>query len=270
MVKAVARNAVRGRELHLPHLTAFDGDRVVRRADYDAVDFVDHDFTGQDASDARFLECRLQRCCLDGLSLQRARLVGSLLADVHGASVDLSDSTWRDSHVVGGRLGAMTLVGATLTGVRVRGSKLGFVNLAGARMEDVMFEGCEIGTVDARSAHLRSIGFVDCTLDELNVAGATLAKVDLSGARLRSLVGVESLRGAIVSHQQLIDLAPLLAAQLGLEIRPEEPGDADRRPTRETGGRSSGDADGRPTGVEDDLVADMPTTTPTTAARRGR
>jgi hypothetical protein len=43
--------------------------------------------------------------------------------------------------------------------------------------------------------------------------------VDLSGARLRSLVGVESLRGAIVSHEQLVDLAPILAEQLGLEVR---------------------------------------------------
>jgi hypothetical protein len=45
--------------------------------------------------------------------------------------------------------------------------------------------------------------------------------VDLSGAKLRSLVGVESLRGAIVSHEQLVDLAPLLAAELGLEVRPD-------------------------------------------------
>jgi hypothetical protein len=43
--------------------------------------------------------------------------------------------------------------------------------------------------------------------------------VDLSGARLRSLVGVESLRGAIVSHEQLVDLAPILAEHLGLEVR---------------------------------------------------
>jgi uncharacterized protein YjbI with pentapeptide repeats len=115
----------------------------------------------------------------------------------------------------------MTLPGATWTGIRVRGSKLGFLNLAGARLEDVVFEDCEIGGFDARAAQLKSIGFVNCTIDEVNVAGATLSKVDLSGAKLRSLVGVESLRGAIVSHEQLVDLAPLLAAELGLEVRPD-------------------------------------------------
>jgi uncharacterized protein YjbI with pentapeptide repeats len=225
MMKSNARRATADRAIALPHLTRFEGDGLEPRRDYDAIDFVDRDFTGQDVSDARFLECRLQRCCLDGLSMQRARVVESLLAEVHGASVDLSDTVWRDSGFAGSRLGAVTLAGATWTGVRVRGSKLGFVNLAGARLEDVVFEGCEIGTLDVRSAQLRSVGLVDCTIDELNVAGATLSNVDLSGARLRSLIGVESLRGAIVSQAQLHDLAPLLAAELGLEVRADEPDD---------------------------------------------
>jgi uncharacterized protein YjbI with pentapeptide repeats len=219
MVRTNARRATAERPFSLPDLTAFSGDRLEPRRDYDAIDFVDRDFTGQDASDARFLECRLERCHLDGLSMRRVRVVDSLLSEVRAASVDLTDSTWRDSRMSGGRLGAMTLAGATWTGIRVHGSKLGFVNLAGAHVEDVVFEACEIDSLDARGAQLRSVGFVDCTMDELNIAEATLSKVDLSGARLRSLVGVESLRGAIVSHEQLLDLAPLLAAQLGLEVR---------------------------------------------------
>ena len=220
-----ARGAATRRGVSFPDLARFEGGLLQPRRDYDAIDFVDGDFTGQDASDARFLECRLQRCCLDGLTMQRARVVESLLAEVHGASVDFSDTAWRDSGITGSRLGAVTLAGATWTGIRVRGSKLGFVNLAGARLEDVVFEGCEIGTLDVRTAQLRSVGLVDCTIDELNVAGATLSKVDLSGARLRSLIGVESMRGAIVSQAQLHDLAPLLAAELGLEIRDDEPGE---------------------------------------------
>ena len=77
-----------------------------------------------------------------------------------------------------------------------------------------------------RTANLRSVGFVDCSIDELNVAGATLSDVDLSGATLHKLIGVESLRGAIVSEAQLTDLAPILAAELGLEVRPTRSDDA--------------------------------------------
>ena len=225
-VAATTRKARGGaplRAVALAALTRFEGDQLEPQRDYEALEFVDRDFTGQDASDARFLECRLQRCCLDGVSMRRTRVVESVLAECHGASVDLADSAWRDSGISGGRLGAVTLAGATWTGVRVHGSKLGFVNLAGARLEDVVFEGCEIGGLDIRAARLRSVSLLDCAIDELNVAGATLSAVDLSGARMRSLIGVESLRGAIISPDQLQDLAPLLAAELGIEVRDGEP-----------------------------------------------
>ena len=216
--------AAAAREVSLPALSRFAGDRLESHGDYVANEFLELDLAGQDASDARFLECRLTRCGLDGVSLRRARILESMLADAHGATVDLADSTWRDSHVSGGRLGAVNLIGASWSGIRVRDCHLGFLNLAGAQLEDVVFERCEIGSLDARTATLASVAFVDCALDELNVSGATLIRADLSGARLRSLVGVESLKGAIVSHTQLVDLAPLLAAQLGLEVRPGEPG----------------------------------------------
>ncbi len=113
----------------------------------------------------------------------------------------------------------MALTGASWTDVTVTGCKLGYVNLADARLEDVTFSACEIGTLDLRMAQARDVSFADCTVDELNVSGATLADVDLSGARLRSLVGVESLRGAVVSRGQLADLAPLFAEQLGIDVR---------------------------------------------------
>ena len=151
--------------------------------------------------------------------MQRTRIVDTLLADVHGASVDFTDSTWRDSHVSGGRLGAVTLIGATWSGVRFRGSRLGFVNLAGALLEDVIFEDCEIASLDVRTARLESVAFVGCTIDELNVSGATLTHVDLSGTTLRTLVGIESLRGATINYEQLLDLAPIFAAALGVDVR---------------------------------------------------
>lgn len=195
--------------------------RLEARRDYDTTDFVDCDFAGQDASDVRFLESRLQRCSLDGASLRGARVLGSVLDGATAATVDFAGSTWRDAEVAGGRFGALDLVGSNLTRLRVRGCRLGFLNLAGAQLDDVRFEACEIDGIDARGARLNAITFVDCSIAELNVTEARLTGVDLSGARLRSLIGVDNLRGAIISREQLMDLAPLLAGQLGIEIRPD-------------------------------------------------
>ncbi len=202
-----------------PDLTPFDGEALQEHHDYDGVRFADLDLSAQDGRDARFVECRFEQCNLDGAQLARVRLLDTALVEVHGASLDLADSTWRGTTLEDARLGAVILTGASWTDVTLRGSKLGFVNLADAHLDEVTFTGCEIGTLDLRLARATTVSFADCTIDELNVSGATLADVDLSGARLRSLVGVESLRGAIVGRDQLNDLAPLLASQLGIEVR---------------------------------------------------
>ena len=83
----------------LPDLTPFEGDRLEANGDYVALDLVDLDFAGQDAPDARFLECRLHRCGLHGVSLRRARIAESVLSDLHAATVDFADSTWRDAQM---------------------------------------------------------------------------------------------------------------------------------------------------------------------------
>jgi uncharacterized protein YjbI with pentapeptide repeats len=230
MARKIGDQAKPAHHFVLPDLTAFDGDSLEIGPDYDAVLFTELNLTGQDVPDDRFLECRLDRCCVDGLSLRRVRFIGCQLAGLFGASVDFADSTWRDSELIGGRLGAVILAGATWKDIRVHGMKLGFLNLANARLEDVAFEECEIGSLDVGAAQVKSVSFVDCSIAEMTVSEATLSKVDLSRARLRTIIGVDNLRGAIVSHQQLLDLAPQLAAQLGLEVRqdPEEPSGAPR------------------------------------------
>ena len=71
----------------LPGLTRFDGTTLDPDGDYVAVEFVDLDLTGVDAPNARFLECRLQRCGLDGGSLRRARIADSHLLELHATTV---------------------------------------------------------------------------------------------------------------------------------------------------------------------------------------
>jgi uncharacterized protein YjbI with pentapeptide repeats len=205
-------------DVSLPTLTAFASDALEPHGDYDAVQFVDCDFSKQSANNAKFLDCHLAQCRADGLLLRRARFVECLVTDLAAVGVDLAESVWRDSMLVGGRVGAMTAHAAQFARVRVRGGKYDFVNLRGATLQDVVFEGCLLGEVDAADASLTNVTFVDCRVDDLNVSNATLENVDLRGASLKVLHGLQNLRGAMVSNAQLLDLAPLLADHLGIAV----------------------------------------------------
>ena len=208
-------------EMALPELTPHSGEPLATHGDYDAVSFTDLDLSAQNANNAKLLDCALVGCRADGLQLRRARLVDTLVADLQATTIDLAESVWRDSLVSGGRIGAATASSAKLARVRFRGLKLDFLNLRGATLQDVVFQDCLLGEVDASDAQLTDVDFSGSRLDSFGVRNATLKRVDLSGATLKTLSGLDHLRGAIVSAVQVIDLAPLLADHLGIVISPD-------------------------------------------------
>lgn len=200
-------------------LVADAGRRLTAHGDYDAVHFPGTDFSGQAADDASFFGCRLERCGMDGVSLRRARLSECWLEELHATSVDAADSTWRDTLVSVRRIGALLLAGASLSSVRVLGGRLDLVDLSGSKLRGLAFDGCAIGELDLGAAEGRGLSLEGCDVELLDVTGARLSAVDLTGAAIGAVKGVDGLRGAVITPAQLVDIAPLMAAHLGLKVR---------------------------------------------------
>jgi uncharacterized protein YjbI with pentapeptide repeats len=208
------------REVALPSpLAAFTRSSLERDGDYDAVRFDGLSFAGQVAEDANFLGCRFERCAFDETSLRRAHISECLLDEVRATSFDTGDSVWRDTLVTVRRVGAMLATGASWSSVRLRGGRLDLVDFSGARLVDVAIEGCAIGELDLGTAEARGLAFEDCEIELLDVTGARLAGADLTGATIGAVRGVSGLRGATITPVQLMDLAPQLAAHLGVKVR---------------------------------------------------
>ncbi|GGX88612.1 hypothetical protein GCM10010510_37130 [Streptomyces anandii JCM 4720] len=72
---------------------------------------------------------------------------------------------------------------------------------------------------DFGGARLERVEFVDCALKGADLTAATLVDVDLrAAASLEIARGVDRLTGAVISTGQLLDLAPVLAAALGVRV----------------------------------------------------
>jgi len=210
------------REIALPQtLRPFAGASLEPHGDYDAVHFAVLDLEGQTADDAAFLGCRLERCGLDGVSMRRARVSECLLDEIHATSLDAADTVWRDSLMTVRRVGALLTIGATWSSVRVRGGRLDLVDLSGAKMAGVAFDGCSIGELDLGTAEARDLTLEGCQIELLDVTGARLVRADFTGAAIGAVKGVEGLRGASISASQMVDLAPQMAAHLGIKVRSE-------------------------------------------------
>ena len=205
--------------ISLPELTRWQGPELEDHGDYEALELVERDLAAQVATSASFMACRIERCRLDDLDLSHARITDTLLADNDATVLGAAESTWRDVLLTGGRIGALTASSATWAGVRLRGVKLDFLDLSGARVSHVVFEDCVIGELELAEADLRSLRFPGSSIGMLSSTGARLTDVDLSDASLRTIGSVTGLRGATLSAGQLVDLAPLLAAEAGIRIR---------------------------------------------------
>lgn len=206
-------------ELRLPALERYEGGGLEPDGDYDGLEFRETDFSGRDGGGARFMDCALTGCALDGTRLSRARVLDSSLAGVRGVGTDLAEATLRDVELTDARLGGTQAHGAALERVLIRGGKIDFLNLRGARLKDVVFEGCVLVEPDFGGARLERVEFVDCALKGADLSGATLKDVDLRNASVLEIArGVDRLAGAVISTPQLLDLAAVLAAELGIRV----------------------------------------------------
>ncbi|MFJ8004451.1 pentapeptide repeat-containing protein [Streptomyces fagopyri] len=206
-------------EVRLPPLEPHGGSALEPDGDYDGLEFRETDFAGQDGGGARFMDCALTGCALDETRLHHARVLDSVLTGVRGVGTDLAESALRDVELVDARLGGVQLHGSVLERVLIRGGKIDYLNLRKARLKDVVFEGCVLVEPDFGGARLERVEFVDCVVKGADLTAATLVDVDLRrAAELDVARGVDRLAGAVISPAQLLDLAPVLAAALGVRV----------------------------------------------------
>ncbi|MFI8099585.1 pentapeptide repeat-containing protein [Streptomyces sp. NPDC086023] len=211
--------AARRPEVLLPALRPYDGGGLEPDGDYDGLEFADADLSGEEGHGATFMDCALRRSVLDETVLVRSRFVDSVLEGVRGVGTDLAGALLRDVEVRDARLGGTQLHGAVLERVLVRGGKIDYLNLRKSRLTDVVFEGCVLDEADFGGAELRRVEFRDCTLRRADFSAARMADVDLrEAAELDIARGVDRLAGAVISPVQLVQLAPLFAAQLGVRV----------------------------------------------------
>ena len=202
--------------LALPALCDGDGGGFAAGADRLRIEGAD--LSGVRARDAYFRESELVNLRLDGARLGGCRFLEVRCDRLDAPDLDAGRSVWRDCELHGSRLGSFGLFGAELTGVRFVGCKISYLGLQDASLSDVSFEDCQLDEIDAGGAELRRVRFVDTSIGELRLPGAMLQHVDLRSARLGAVAPVTALSGATLSAAGLLDLAPQLAAGLGIDI----------------------------------------------------
>jgi uncharacterized protein YjbI with pentapeptide repeats len=170
------------------------------------------------ASHARFSQCLLSEVALIDGAWDMTTFADVRFQDPRLLAPNLSASHWRDTELVRGIASGVQWHDADVRRVHFEQVKLDAVNFRGAALTDVVFTDCLLREVDFGGAKLTRVRFPGCTFEEADFSRAKLAEVDLRGARLHFKAGLDALRGATIDGGQLVELAPALAAHVGLKI----------------------------------------------------
>lgn len=180
--------------------------------------YADGDFTDADWEFTSFTSCEFRRVGLQETRLRGAHFVDVAFADLDCPALSAPRTQWQNVELEGSRIGSAELYDTVWKSVTVSGSKLGYLNARASTWQDVVFTDCLIDELDLGSATVRRLKFERCRIETLDVTGATLSDVDLRDVQLSAVRGLEGLAGTWVTEQQLLELAPLLAAHLRINV----------------------------------------------------
>jgi uncharacterized protein YjbI with pentapeptide repeats len=177
----------------------------------------------QDKNFANVRRLEVEGCRLTALQLGAARFDKLRLSDVTLYRVEAAGMrapegsalrmVCKDSRLTGVDLGEALLEDCVFENV-----KLDEVGFRFAVLKRVRFVSCVLRNADFSGAKFSNVTFSACELNGANFDNATCKFVDLRGENIAAIKGVMGLKGATVSSEQLIQLAPLLAAEAGLDV----------------------------------------------------
>ncbi|MEC4613740.1 pentapeptide repeat-containing protein [Tsukamurella tyrosinosolvens] len=173
---------------------------------------------GRDLSGITFSECELEGWEVRDAVFTESAFLETRISALFATGFRASRSTFRQVEVDDARIGAVELMDSKLRSVVFTDVRLGFVNLRGAGLTDVIFRGCMLDGIDAGDATLTRVSFEDCTAGEIDVTRAKLQHVDLRGLQVERIRGLEGIAGATMSHLQVLGLAEVFAAHLGIHV----------------------------------------------------
>lgn len=145
------------------------------------------------------------------------------LEDAVAADLDWSNQQTKRlgalrSEVLRCRLTGTELAEAALIDVTFADCRLDLVGLRFAKLERVVFRECRMEECDFYGATLTDVLFESCELRGARFGDVKVKRVELRGCGLAEVDGVDSLRGARLPWNDVLQNAPLFATALGLEI----------------------------------------------------
>ena len=173
--------------------------------------------------DADLAHATLEQCVVTAdagtIDMTGADVMDVDVTGIRAASLKLRDAGIRRVRITGGRIGTLDLSTTRIAELELRDLHIDYLNLGAAKATDILVAGCTIRARDMPQAQLTRVRFDDCRSDEVDPRGLRAKDVDLRGLDALAFIDTNSLRGVTLTTFQVQQLAPVLAAGVGIDVR---------------------------------------------------
>lgn len=176
-------------------------------------DLRDHQGSSLLVEGSRIAQSDLGGATLHGARFMDVELHRSNLANVQARGIELVRC-----ELVGCRLTGARLSEGRLTDVLLRECRIDLATFAGSTFERVTFEGCLMTGSEFQSVTADSLRLESCELVDADFSGARFARTEMRRCNLDRLQGIDGLRGVAMEWNDLLAIAPLLAAAFEIGV----------------------------------------------------
>ena len=155
---------------------------------------------------------------MTGCELEQLRLTDVVLVECELSVAMLAKATMTRVRFERCRMSGLYAPEATLTDVALVDCKLDEADLRMSRWQRVTAAECDLHDAVLTAARLSACRLLHCQLRHADVTGARLSDVALHGSALDDIRGANSLRGAVVSSDQLMPLSLALFHAVGIKV----------------------------------------------------
>ncbi|UUE19178.1 pentapeptide repeat-containing protein [Microbacterium sp. J1-1] len=165
----------------------------------------------------------LEQCAVradaDAVDLTGATVIDVDMSGARIASLRLRDAGVRRMRISGGRIGTLDLSEARISELDLRDVRIDYLNLGASKVTDLEVSECTIRTIDMPQAELTRVRFSSTSTEEVDSRGMRAKDLDLRGLDAVAFLDANSLRGATLTSFQVQQLAPVIAAGIGIQIK---------------------------------------------------
>ena len=161
---------------------------------------------------------KIERSMLAGQRFGHLKIWDSIFVGTDFSACRGFESGILRSGFLGCRMSGAQLGESTIQDVVFQNCKLNLLSLRKCTLDRVVFQNCVLDEADFAGAVMRNVNFIDCEMNQTEFNRVHCKGVDMTRSNLSRIRGVMSLKHVRIKPEQMMDIAPMLAAEVGFEF----------------------------------------------------